>query len=258
MSIGTKDRCIIQWRYSKFHTENGPEEAAHAKLLEVDNDIETEGLYIPPPSTIAPFADVKPYLSSILPPTNRPDEPEGNDTIADKTSIELEYVYGFRGQDVRNNVYYTKSKRIVSHTGRLGISYDRKWHRQVFYEKHEHPIVSLSISNDGLLVATGETTSVTNPNLRPRIHIWEAASCIQIQILPKFHERSIPYIAFSANRRLLAAVGKDEHHSLCVYTSSSSFWHDARVLAYTKTTHLKVYTYELSIAKYFITQLIFL
>jgi len=38
----------------------------------------------------------------------------------------MEFVYGYRSYDVRNNLHYDKDKNIVYHTAAIGISYTKR------------------------------------------------------------------------------------------------------------------------------------
>ncbi|CAK4266994.1 unnamed protein product [Aphanomyces euteiches] len=221
------------WKVSQIFSSE-KDVANQAKLVEADADLETEGWFVPTPMPTAPFAGAKPYLSSLIPPSVQPEEPQSF-----PFDLELEYAYGARLQDVRGTLGYSKSKRVVSAAGRLGISYDRKLHAQGFYTGHSAPIISMAVSKDGLLVATGEEVFTLAASV-PRIHVWDPNSCSPITVLQTFHSKAIVYLAFNESKTQLVSVGKDMYHSMCIYTSPSALWHDARILATTRTTHQPV------------------
>ncbi|KAH9157942.1 hypothetical protein AeRB84_000261 [Aphanomyces euteiches] len=233
LSVGLSDHGLIQWKVSQIFSSE-KDVANQAKLVEADADLETEGWFVPTPMPTAPFAGAKPYLSSLIPPSVQPEEPQSF-----PFDLELEYAYGARLQDVRGTLGYSKSKRVVSAAGRLGISYDRKLHAQGFYTGHSAPIISMAVSKDGLLVATGEEVFTLAASV-PRIHVWDPNSCSPITVLQTFHSKAIVYLAFNESKTQLVSVGKDMYHSMCIYTSPSALWHDARILATTRTTHQPV------------------
>ncbi|OQR90411.1 microtubule-associated protein [Thraustotheca clavata] len=234
-SVGLNDHALIQWKSPSMNLAE-PDKANKARIVEVDPDLETEGWFIPAPQSVAPFGGTKPYLTGLVPPTTAPEEPtEGT------LSFELEFVYGARLQDTRNLVQYSKSKRVVSTSGRIGTSYDRKRHAQAFYTGHQAPIISMAMSCDGLIIATGEEiSSVITPKDLPRIHIWDPTACTAISILPTFHTTAITYLSFNETSTRLISAGKDTYHSLAVYGSPSGLWHDARIIACSRTTNLPV------------------
>ncbi|RHY25309.1 hypothetical protein DYB32_008392 [Aphanomyces invadans] len=134
VSAGLADHSLIQWKvFSALPLEK--DIANPAKLVEADADLETEGWFVPTPLAVAPFAGsstcfelrltgrmagAKPYLSSLIPPSVLPDEPQ-----TFPYAFELEYAYGARLQDVRAMLAYTKSKRLISVAGKVGVSYNR-------------------------------------------------------------------------------------------------------------------------------------
>ncbi|TYZ67415.1 hypothetical protein PybrP1_003217 [[Pythium] brassicae (nom. inval.)] len=185
--------------------------------------------------------EIKPYLSAIIPPSSDTKEPTAEDGSAGKLAFSLEHVFGFRAYDVRNNVVYSKTKHVVYHAGCIGIHYDRRTHKQKFYREHRRPIVSLAGSKDGTFVATGEICGENLQRESPRIHIWEPTSCATVAVLSEFHAKAVSYISFSANSRMLASIGQDEHHSLAVYASTSGLWFDGALLASSKTTRHDVF-----------------
>lgn len=246
ISIGRADRCIFQWRKTRAKGEEredavGAGNAVVLKDPEDDADITAEGLFLPESFINIPQEEIKPYLSAIIPPSSDTKEPTEENGAAGKVAFALEHVFGFRAYDVRNNVVYSKTKHVVFHTGCVGIHYDRRTHTQKFYREHRRPIVSLAGSRDGTFIATGEICGENLQQESPRIHIWEPTSCSTVTILSEFHTKAVSYMGFSADGRLLASVGQDEHHSLAVYSSSSGLWFDGALLASSKTTRHDVY-----------------
>ncbi|ETV90518.1 hypothetical protein H310_14708 [Aphanomyces invadans] len=237
VSAGLADHSLIQWKvFSALPLEK--DIANPAKLVEADADLETEGWFVPTPLAVAPFAGsstcAKPYLSSLIPPSVLPDEPQ-----TFPYAFELEYAYGARLQDVRAMLAYTKSKRLISVAGKVGVSYNRrKHHGQVFYLGHAAPVVSMAISHDGLLVATGEEIFTAPKAAYPCIHVWDPTACTPIAILARFHTKAVVYLAFNEPTTRLVSIGKDPYHSMCIYFSPTGLWHDSRILATTRTTHL--------------------
>ena len=65
--------------------------------------------------------------------------------MVDKTpppvQLRLDYVYGYRGHQCRNNLYYTSSGEIVYFVAGVGIVFDPKLKRQKFFLGHNDDIV---------------------------------------------------------------------------------------------------------------------
>ncbi|KAL6088778.1 hypothetical protein STEG23_022709 [Scotinomys teguina] len=56
--------------------------------------------------------------------------------------LRLEWVYGYRGHQCRNNLYYTAAKEIVYFVAGVGVVYSPREHRQKFYRGHSDDIIS--------------------------------------------------------------------------------------------------------------------
>lgn len=78
---------------------------------------------------IQEFMAVKPWIGAIAEPD---DHPPVNKAKPDQT-YQLEYVYGYRCQDSRQNVYYNSSGNIVYITAALGVILDKASNTQTFF-----------------------------------------------------------------------------------------------------------------------------
>jgi microtubule-associated protein-like 6 len=67
----------------------------------------------------------------------------------------MQFVYGYRSYDVRNNLHYDKEKNIIYHTASIGIVYNTrdKKRPQKFYLDHSDDIISCDVFENK--VATG-------------------------------------------------------------------------------------------------------
>lgn len=71
------------------------------------------------------FMAVKPWkgtVDNMVPTGFKPSKDQGE---APDASLELEYVYGYRCHDTRNNLRYTPSGKILYHTAGVGIVLDQ-------------------------------------------------------------------------------------------------------------------------------------
>ena len=142
-------------------------------------------------------------------------EPHGASTVetqlsAPSSGLELEWVHGYRAQDVRGSVRYAAGGVVVYSVGAVGIVYDPKLHTQRHHLEHTDDIISLAVSPDGTKVATGQVGT------RPCVHVWDVGSCSTVATLSGFHRRGVSCLAFSPDGTLLASVGQDDNHSLMV------------------------------------------
>ena len=68
-------------------------------------------------------------------------------------NIELEYCYGYRAKDCKNNLYLYNN-RLIYHAAALGIQLDYFNNRQTFFNKHDDDIISIDLHREKGLVAT--------------------------------------------------------------------------------------------------------
>jgi WD40 repeat protein len=171
-----------------------------------------------------------PWRKTIVAPSNI--MPETDE--APQQELSLEYVHGYRSEDVRNSIKYNPMNEIVWHAGATGVIYNQIFHSQKFFPGHRYDIISLAITDDGKFVATGESCST------PRVRIWDANTGVEVAALPVVHLRGISALAFSRDGRFLASMGHDRHHTVAIYRTFSGLWWDATRVALEKTTETKV------------------
>ncbi|KAE9331755.1 Echinoderm microtubule-associated protein-like 6 [Phytophthora fragariae] len=249
LSIGRSDRCMLQWRrlYGAGGSTDVPTNgnASVVKDPEDDADLEAEGRFLPEAFVNdggGAQSEVKPFVSAMLPPSGDVQEPSEANGVAGQRSFELEHVFGLRSHDARQNAVYARPKRIVYPTGCVGVSYDRREHRQQFYTGHTRPMLCVAASPCGAFVASGEICAQNFAHERPRIHVWEPATCTRVVELSAFHSKAVTALSFSTpDGKLLAAVGQDEFHSLAVYRSASGRWFDGALFASSRTTRHAVF-----------------
>lgn len=85
---------------------------------------------------------------------------------APDANLELDYIYGYRCHDVRNNVRYSHNgEKLIWHAGAVAIVYEKGSNTQTFFRSHNDDIHCLTVHPDPSmsLVATGQIG--TNPIL---------------------------------------------------------------------------------------------
>jgi len=172
------------------------------------------------------FMATKPWLGAIVAPTNLPHV----DKSAPKETLTMDYVYGYRAIDSRNNIFYTaKSNEIVYMTAALGIVLNTETNTQKFFgggdksklQGHDDDITALAVHPNKKYVATGQVGK------DPLICVWSASDC---SLIAKFRlgkdTRAVKCIGFSKDGRYLAAVGDDNDHTVAVWE-----WEDGHKVA---------------------------
>lgn len=163
------------------------------------------------------FMAVKPWIGALKAPTN---PPHNNPNAPDKT-LELEYVYGYRAIDSRQNLFYTKNPgKVVYMTAALGIVLDKQNNTQKFFggksikdsTSHNDDIMALAISPDRKIVATGQVGK------NPIICVWKAETCEFINQFKQGRDtRMVKAISINKDSQYIASVGSDNDHSVFVF-----------------------------------------
>jgi len=128
------------------------------------------------------FLSVRPWLGAISEPTNHNSANPGKPDC----SYELEYVYGYRSQDSRQNVYFNQAGEAVYMTACLGVILDPATNTQKFFgggevnderrgeqndqDMHNDDILGLEISPDRSFALTCQRGP------KPTCFTWDAAT----------------------------------------------------------------------------------
>uniref|UniRef100_A0A3Q2XCV2 EMAP like 5 n=1 Tax=Hippocampus comes TaxID=109280 RepID=A0A3Q2XCV2_HIPCM len=144
--------------------------------------------------------------------------------MADRTApnchLRLEWVYGYRGHQCRNNLYYTAAKEIVYFVAGVGVVYNTREHKQKFYLGHNDDIISLALHPERVLVATGQVGK------EPYICVWDSYTVQTVSILKDVHSHGVACLAFDLEGQCLVSVGLDSKNTICVWD-----WRRGKVLA---------------------------
>ncbi|XP_039593751.1 echinoderm microtubule-associated protein-like 6 isoform X2 [Polypterus senegalus] len=147
------------------------------------------------------------------------------DRTAPRCQLRLEWVYGYRGHQCRNNLYYTAGKEVVYFVAGVGVVYNTREHTQKFFLGHNDDIISLALHPDKTQVATGQVGK------DPYICVWDSYNVQTISILKDVHTHGVACLAFDSDGQRLASVGLDAKNTVCVWD-----WKKGKVLA-TATGH---------------------
>lgn len=141
-----------------------------------------------------------------------PDPPE--------EKLQLEWVYGYRGRDCRNNLYVLSSGEIIYFTAAVVVLYDVKSHKQRHYTEHTDDIKSLCVHPDGVTVASGQVKG-HGDEAKPHIRVWESDSLETICVIGvDYFEDAVFALAFSnktSQGAYLASVEDNDYHTVTVW-----------------------------------------
>ena len=235
LTTGGNDKCIFQWKTEREEVEgkasydaaddNAPMDdvvTEELNVFELGKEEEEEGG--------DQFMAVKPWIGAMHEPTNPPAYNPKKPAI----NMELEWVYGYRAQDARNNLRYNDAGEIVYTSAAVGIIYDKVRHHQKFYIGHDDDVVCMAVDPSGNFVATGQQGK------KPAIHVWDSETGTRLCKLPAWHQRAVIAIAFSPDGKKILSVGQDDNHSVAVWGSPSGSWTDGALVAKCKGDRNKV------------------
>lgn len=166
----------------------------------------------------------KPFLGAIVEPSKHPPH---NPAVPDD-NYELEYVYGYRTYDCRQNLYFTASGKVVYCVASLGVILDPSSNTQSFFaggqstktntkRYHDNDIVCLSVSPDRKFAATGQVGA------RPVINIWDIDTgkfkC-KFEMTQK-NTRAITCCAWSVDAKYVAFADRSEQYNVYVIDSAT-------------------------------------
>jgi WD40 repeat protein len=125
------------------------------------------------------------------------------------TNIEIEYVYGYRSYDTRNNLRYSTKGEAVYHTAGTGIVLNQAKNTMRTTTVHNDDITCLDSWKN--LVVTGEM------GRRPLIAVWDTDTMEVIVSFSKPLEKSISNVAFSPSGKYIAATSMSDNHEIAIY-----------------------------------------
>lgn len=162
---------------------------------------------------------VKPFAATVqISPTDPPkasyDEPS--------QSLQLDFVYGYRCHDSRNNLVQNTKGLLVYPAAALVIAFDPKTRQQTYFKGHTADILCLAQNPvDKNVVVTGQQAAVVNGrSVNPHIIITNTVTGEQ-KIINNAGSRHISAVGFSADGSLVAAAGGDDKHTVTIFNAST-------------------------------------
>ncbi|XP_071942344.1 uncharacterized protein [Antedon mediterranea] len=151
------------------------------------------------------------------------------DTFADKKlkfdepkeNLTLNWIYGYRGNDCRNNLHRISSGEIVYFISYIAIIYNHKQQKQRYYKDHTGDIRSMAVHEDQVTIATGQSDlDGTKKQVKTCIRIWNSTNLKTLHVIEDDgFQQAIICLSFSQN--LLAAVDNYESHTLSLWDAKT-------------------------------------
>ena len=117
-----------------------------------------------------------------------------------RAQLRLDWIYGYRGHQCRNNVYYLATGEIVYFVAAAAVIYHPVKKSQRYFIEHTDDIISLALHPDQKTVATGEVGS------SPLICVWDSTTLTITSLLSGHHTAGVTALDFSSSGNLLGSV----------------------------------------------------
>ncbi|XP_024897889.1 echinoderm microtubule-associated protein-like 1 [Pteropus alecto] len=136
--------------------------------------------------------------------------------------LKLEWVYGYRGRDCRNNLYLLPTGETVYFIASVVVLYNAEEQLQRHYAGHNDDVKCLAVHPDKITIATGQVagTSKDGKQLPPHVRIWDSVTLNTLHVIGTgFFDRAVTCIAFSKSNggSHLCAVDDSNDHVLSVW-----------------------------------------
>ena len=121
--------------------------------------------------------------------------------------ITLEYVYGYRCSDTRNNIMYNPDGKLIYHIAQLGIQLDPRENTQRFITQNQDEILCLDTwQNESITCDVGE---------QPMLSLWNNVTMKPIiNIVSSNLKKGIGIVRFSNDGNYIACSMLDEDNSI--------------------------------------------
>jgi microtubule-associated protein-like 6 len=245
VSTGGNDRCVFQWK--KLGEEEDEGGVAHSVADEDQHD--DLGMFDPAAMAAMGGGDehqaVKPWVGQIAAPS----QPPASTPLVPEVGVELEWIFGYRSQDCRDNVRFSASGDIIYHAAAVGIALTDEStpedegddslrknnpYKQRFFMEHDDDILCLATDRSGRYVITGQIQSSKSKRTKPCAKIWDSESCRLICTLGGVHQNCVSSVCFSKDAKYVATVGGDPYHSVALWNTRSGQWNDGKLVTKTR------------------------
>jgi WD40 repeat protein len=165
ITIGGSDRCVFVWGTDIIQERrvrealSGSGGGRSGRELRLSTATEEHESFLPFKDMVPKGGDenmaIKPWLGAVRVPSAYTEPVDLGE--APGASLELKFVYGYRGWDCRDNISYADSSHeILYHVGAVGIAFNIENQTQILNTEHDDDILCLAVHPEGHTVATGE------------------------------------------------------------------------------------------------------
>ncbi|XP_067680198.1 echinoderm microtubule-associated protein-like 2 isoform X11 [Haliotis asinina] len=134
---------------------------------------------------------------------------------APSETLQVEWVYGYRGRDCRSNLYNLPTGELVYFIAAVVVLYNVEENMQRHYLGHSDDVKCIAIHPDKIRIATGQVAGHDKKEGKPHIRIWDSVSLSTLNVigLGDF-DRAVCCVSFSkldGGLHLVAVDDANEH-----------------------------------------------
>ncbi|XP_071079314.1 echinoderm microtubule-associated protein-like 2 isoform X12 [Haliotis cracherodii] len=134
---------------------------------------------------------------------------------APSETLQVEWVYGYRGRDCRSNLYNLPTGELVYFIAAVVVLYNVEENMQRHYLGHSDDVKCIAVHPDKIRIATGQVAGHDKKEGKPHIRIWDSVSLNTLNVigLGDF-DRAVCCVSFSkldGGLHLVAVDDANEH-----------------------------------------------
>ncbi|XP_050666852.1 echinoderm microtubule-associated protein-like 2 isoform X2 [Leptidea sinapis] len=137
-----------------------------------------------------------------------------------QNKLKLEWVYGYRGKDCRNNLYLLPTGEVVYFVAAVVVLFNVDEQCQRHYTGHTDDVKCITVHPNKLVIASGQCAGHDRVDARPHIRVWNSVSLATLAVIGAGHiEQAVACLTFSRadGGSLLACVDDGPDHIITVW-----------------------------------------
>nr|XP_006812207.1 PREDICTED: echinoderm microtubule-associated protein-like 1-like [Saccoglossus kowalevskii] len=137
--------------------------------------------------------------------------------LAPPEKLKLDWVYGYRGRDCRNNLHLLPTGEIVYFIAAVVVLYNIEEEMQRFYLGHTDDVKCIAVHPDKVTIATGQVAGHERKTdaKPPHVRIWDSVSLTTLRIIGiNDFDRAVCCVSFSKSdggSHILAVDDANDH-----------------------------------------------
>uniref|UniRef100_A0A3P8W8P0 EMAP like 3 n=1 Tax=Cynoglossus semilaevis TaxID=244447 RepID=A0A3P8W8P0_CYNSE len=144
--------------------------------------------------------------------------------------LELDWVYGYRGRDCRDNLVFLPTGEAMYFIACVIVLYHINNRSQRHYNKHTDCVRCLALHPDKVRVASGQTAGVDKDGkpLKNCVHIWDSTTLVTLQQIGLgTFQRGVGSVAFSFfdSGTFLCVIDDSNEHMMSVWDCNKGTKH---------------------------------